>query len=167
MTGLPCEDRVCNPPKAVTFSDFLGMDRCSHDDLISCFRKMKKTSKKKLIIARLLLIEMVVCYRRIDYITEENLSLACDDEKFGQYPWGRQSYEALLKALKKSATMDRKKARPSYELYGYWIAFQVFCFTCLIYPCNQFSLCVSIEGIPYYVSALYVSITCVSIACIP
>ena len=134
ITGLPCEDRVCNIPKKVSIFEFFGQKKMTHDELLDRFISEKKMSKKKLIMAKLLLIERLIVYRRSEVVSAQFLSLACNEKEFELYPWGRESYTRLLKSLKSSSVADRNGVRGSYQMYGYCLAFQVLCFSyCLSY----------------------------------
>ncbi len=133
VTGLNCEDNGfdLSPPDKVSVKSFLGVSPCSVDQLEAIFLKEPKESKKKIIMAKLLNLEMVLFPRRTNRyrnVKEEHVSLACDLEKFEGHPWGRLVYEETIDSLMKVARANRAvrtSDRPGFSLSGYTLGFQV------------------------------------------
>ena len=98
------------------------------------FLKEPKDSPKKLTMAKLLVLEMVLFPRRNDkyrLVREEILSLACDLERFESHCWGRRVYEETIDSLMKVARANRKERssnKPGFNILGYPFGFQVFSF---------------------------------------
>ena len=108
VTGLNCEISGLDigHPETVSVKSFLGVSPCSVDQLEAIFLKEPKESKKKIIMAKLLILEMVLFPRRTNQyrnVKEEYVSLACDLEKFEGHPWGRLVYEETIDSLMKVA----------------------------------------------------------------
>ncbi len=134
VTGLNCEVNGVDlgPPETVSVKSFLGVSQCTVDQLEAIFLKEPKDSPKKLTMAKLLVLEMVLFPRwtnKYRLVREEFVSLACDLERFESHCWGRRVYEATIDSLRKVSRANLKERtsnRPGFNIFGYPLGFQVF-----------------------------------------
>ena len=127
ITGLPVIDTKVKPPAKFEWSYFLGekQSKCTYDELLEAFKTCRKSSTKKLQMAKLLIIEKMLLFKRSKSVKKDHATLVCNPAKCELYSWGRLSYSLVVKYLKKVLDCDRSNPRPSYKLFGYIYAFQV------------------------------------------
>ncbi|KAH6796969.1 hypothetical protein C2S52_021523 [Perilla frutescens var. hirtella] len=139
MTGLKFSDWY-EPPKASSIHSLLFTNRkcLKFIDISAAFRReCKKTEGNSVLslkLAYLFVLYAVVLPRdrKEKSLQMKYLHLADDLEQFEKYPWGRVSYEYLLKStLSRRRVIDniiRQQKSMAYDVYGFVLALQTWAY---------------------------------------
>lgn len=140
ITGLPCHEMPLEfhlTGNRLKDEYFNGMSRIKMTTLSEVFHLCENEDDK----FKLGLVMFVECILKPTgrYIDQRTLSMVENVDAFLAYPWGRQSYNILLKSLQAShiervqRMHQNHQPESKYSLHGYPLAFQVLFFYFFIF----------------------------------